>query len=96
MEDFFVLICGFILIVIMVILLVFGIYGGFNLVDFYLDKSMCKAYVNNQLVYDGRCHFINVDSIGENGNTKSLTIYKDKMCFKPKAKYIHENIKIKN
>lgn len=96
MEDFFVMICGSILVVIMIILLVFGIYGGFYLADFYLDKSMCKAYVNNQLVYDGRCHFISVDSIGENGNSKILTIYKDKTGLKPKAKYIHENIEVKN
>lgn len=49
-----------------------------------------------QLVYDDRCHFINIHSIGENGNTKLLTIYKDIILFRPKAKYLHENIKISN
>ena len=46
------------------------------------------------MVYSGRCHFITVTSVGENGNSKHLTIYKDAMNIKPLNHYIAENIKV--
>lgn len=80
----FIIIVGFIL----------GLYSTFNYADYKLDKSECNVYVDNNLVYSGRSHFISIDSIGENGNTKSLTIHKDILCLKPDAHYVSENIKV--
>jgi len=92
MDDFIACIGGMLLI----ITICLSIAASFNIAHYHFDKSMCKVYVNTQLVYDDRCHFINIHSIGENGNTKLLTIYKDIILFRPKAKYLHENIKISN
>ena len=63
-------------------------------IKYKLDKSECNVYVDNNLVYSGRSHFVSIDSIGENGNTKSLTIHKDVLCLKPDAHYVSENIKV--
>ena len=63
--------------------------------NFKLDKSICDVYVENQIIYSGRCHFIDIDSVGENGNTKHLIIYKDALKLKPIKHIINENIQIK-
>ena len=63
--------------------------------DYKLDKTECAVYIENQFVHQGRCHFINISSIGENGNTKHLTIYKDILCLKPLKHYINNDIQIK-
>lgn len=52
--------------------------------------------LNNELVYDGKCHFISVSSVGENGNTKHLTIYGDILGFRPLKHYYANNIEVKN
>lgn len=74
-----------------------GLVIGFaNLVDYYLDQSSCEVYVDDALVYSGRTHYINVLSIGENGNSKQLTIHKDRTKLITKETYIDENIKVTN
>ena len=72
----------------------FGLYSVANYVGYKLDTSECNVYVDNNLVYSGRSHFIDIGSIGENGNTKNLTIHKDILCLKPVAHYVSENIKV--
>jgi len=94
MEDFIIALTGIVIMVIISGLICLGMCIGLNNINYLLDKSMCKAFVNDQLVYDGRCHFIDVNSIGENGNTKKLIIYKDRGGIIPKAIYIHNNIKV--
>ena len=77
--------------------LVFGIfllYCGAELTDSYLDKTTCKLYVENKLVHTGYCHYITVHSIGENGNTKHVSIYKDKLLLKPIKNFINNDIRI--
>lgn len=73
---------------------IFGSYSAINYAEYKLDKSECNVYVDNNLVYSGRSHFVSISSIGENGNTKSLTIHKDVLCLKPDAHYVSENIKV--
>lgn len=101
MYDFLEFIVNSLIAIVVIILLfiivvgfIFGLYSAFNYTDYKLDKSECNVYVDNNLVYSGRSHFISIDSIGENGNTKSLTIHKDVLCLKPDAHYVSENIKV--
>lgn len=101
MNDFLEFIANGLVVIVMIILVfmiaigtIFGIYSVVNYADYKLDTSECNVYVDNNLVYSGRSHFISIDSIGENGNTKSLTIHKDVFCLKPDAHYVSENIKV--
>lgn len=82
-------------IIFLVILFIIGLALGFTYVDFVLDKSDCAVKVNNQIVYEGRCHFVTVHSIGENGNSKHVTIYKDVLQTQPLAHYVSENVEVK-
>ena len=71
-------------------------YVTINGISYLLDKSECVVTVAGKVVYNGRCHFISVHSIGENGNSKVLTIYNDIFGFKPKARYINQDIEVTN
>ena len=62
--------------------------------DYRLDQSYCTAKVNNQVVYSGRCHYLDIESIGENGNTKHLTIYGNKWKFRPVKQFVNNNITV--
>lgn len=95
MDELLEIICGIVLIIFVGAFALFGLYAGGNGVFYLLDKSMCAVTVDNKQVYNDRCHFVNISSIGENGNTKHLTIYKDIFCLKPKAHYISENIVVR-
>ena len=75
---------------------ILGVNLTINFVNYFLDKSVCAVYVENKQVYDGKCHFVGIHSIGENGNTKELTIYQDKCGLKPLKRYVSENIKVIN
>jgi hypothetical protein len=87
---------GFLIIgLIVAAILGFGTMIGVNGFGYLNDKSICDVYVDNQRVYNDRCHFISIHSIGENGFTKQLTIYKDIFCFRPLKKYISENIVVR-
>lgn len=71
-----------------------GLYSIGTYADYKLDTSECNVYVDDDLVYSGKNHFVSIDSVGENGNTKRLTIHKDILCFRPDAHYVSENIKV--
>ena len=60
------------------IIFILGCAIIFVTADYYLSESYCTAYVDNKEVYTGRCHFLEIDSIGENGNTLSQTCEKYK------------------
>ena len=62
---------------------------------YILNKSQCEVLVENKPVYSGRCHFVDVESIGENGNTKKLHIYKDVFKMKTVKTIINNDIKVK-
>ena len=76
------------------IIFILGCAIIFITADYYLSESYCTAYVDNKEVYTGRCHFLEIDSIGENGNTKHLAIYKDIIKFKCVKEYVSEDIKV--
>lgn len=63
-------------------------------VDDRSDQSYCTAKVNNQVVYNGRCHYLDIESIGKNGNTKHLTTYGDKWKSRPVKQFINNNITV--
>ena len=77
------------------IFILVGIIVGVNGFGYLNDKSICNVYVDNQRVYNDRCHFITIRSIGENGNTKKLTIYEDIFGFKPIKQYVSEDIVVR-
>lgn len=77
----------------MMIFLTFMVLAG-TWADDRLDQSYCTAKVNNQVVYNGRCHYLDIESIGENGNTKHLTIYGDKWKTHPVKQFINNNITV--
>lgn len=62
--------------------------------DYKLDQSYCTVKVNNQVVYNGRCHYLDIESIGENGNTKHLTIYGNKWKSRPVKQFVNNNITV--
>lgn len=94
MNNFVEGVCLLVTIFTIAVLMIFGTIFAINGGNYLLDQSMCTAYVEDQQVYQGRCHFLSLSSIGENGNSKKLIIYKDKLGLKPLKKYVNENIKI--
>lgn len=72
-----------------------GLIATVNLSNYFLDKSYCTLLIDNKQVYKGRCHYVDINSIGENGNTKQVTIYKDACRFKPVKKFVSENVVLK-
>lgn len=82
-------------VIIGIIGLIFSLQIFINGFGYIFDKSICDVYVDEKQVYNDRCHFINMSSIGENGNTKRLTIYSDIFGFKPIKTYVSDNIIIK-
>ena len=99
MDDFIgcvITTIGFLIIGLIVIaILGCGIMIGINGFGYLNDKSICDVYVDSLRVYNDRCHFISIHSIGENGFTKQLTIYKDIFGFKPLKKYVSEDIVVR-
>ena len=94
--EFIVVTVGFLLSLIIGLIIIIGLVCGIgNYVSYKLDKSECQVYVENKIVYEGRCHFVTVNSIGENGNTKHLTVYKDILGLKPLKHYVNNDIKVK-
>ena len=75
------------------IFLAFVVLAG-TWADYKLDQSYCTAKVNNQVVYNGRCHYLGIESIGENGNTKHLTIYGNKWKSRPVKQFVNNNITV--
>lgn len=69
------------------------ILGG-DWADYRLDQSYCTAKVNNEVVYNGRCYYLDIESIGENGNTKHLTVYGNKWKTRPVKQFVNNNITI--
>ena len=76
----------------LVILLAYTCIIGINCIDYYLDDSYCSLYIENEKIYEGRCHYLQVGSIGENGNSKQVTIYKDAAKLRPDKKFISESV----
>lgn len=85
---------GFVLFIVVVapILLIIFFYCTIVYGDYLLDKSQCEVLVNNKVVAQTGCHFVYIDSIGENGNTKRVTIHKDILNLKPLNHYVSNNI----
>lgn len=77
------------------VILILGVMCTFNYLHYKLDDSNCIVWVNKQIVYTGRTTFVHIESIGENGNTKHVTIYKDKFHLKPSAHYVSNNVEVR-
>lgn len=73
---------------------IIGIYCACMLFDYNFDKTNCNLYVDNKLVYTGRTALVHVDSIGENGNTKKVTVSKDKYGLYNDKVYISNNVRL--
>lgn len=73
-----------------------GLIAAVSLTNYFLDESYCTLFIDNKQVYEGRCHYVDINSIGENGNTKEVVIYKDAFLFKPIKKFVSENVILKD
>ena len=62
--------------------------------DYRLDQSYCTAKVNNRVIYNGRCHYLGIESIGKNGNTKRLTVYGNKWKTRPVKQFVNNDITV--
>lgn len=90
---FCVIIGGTLILLGLMIFLAFMVLAG-AWADDRLDQSYCTAKVNNQVVYNGRCHYLDIESIGENGNTKHLTVYGNKWKSRPVKQFVSNNITV--
>lgn len=60
------------------------------------DETNISLLVDGKEVYTGKGHFIRIDSIGENGNTKKVKIYKDIIKIHISNLYVSDNVKVIN
>ena len=74
--------------------LFFSLYLVFEFADYIFDKSQCSVYVDDKIEYSGRCHYISISSIGENGFTKDVTIYKDVLNLRVEKHIVNDDIRI--
>lgn len=90
---FYVMTVGILTLLGIMIFLALIMLGG-NWADYRLDQSYCTAKVDSQVVYNGRCYYLDIKSIGENGNTKHLTIYNNKWKSRPVKQFVNNNITV--
>jgi len=64
-------------------------------VSYHFNKSDCSVWVNKEMVYNGKCHFVDVEPVGEYGNSKRVAIFSDVRKWHQKQKYIAEDVEIK-
>lgn len=92
-ENFIVnCVCSF-LILLLVALLALPLYVGY--IGYHFNKSDCSVWVDNNMVYNGKCHFVDVEPVGEYGNSKRVAIYYDVRKWHQVQKYISEDVQIK-
>lgn len=75
-----------------VVLPIFFVLGFGKVIEYHFNKSTCSVFVDQEEVYSGYCHFVTVDSIGENGNTKRVVIYKDSRRWRPEQIYVSDDV----
>lgn len=92
-EEIFTWIMFVILIVILVVLCTLWIW--IEPLNYHFNKSDCSVWVNQEMVYNGKCHFVDVEPVGEYGNSKRVAIYYDVRKWHQKQKYISEDVEIK-
>ena len=64
-------------------------------VRFHFNHSTCSVIIDNKNVYSGYCHFVNVDPVGEYGQSKKVTIYKDVIKWHVQQIYISDKVELK-
>ena len=84
---------SFFVIVFFAAILFAPIYWGY--VEYHFNKSDCSVWVDNEMVYNGKCHFVSVEPVGEYGNSKRVAIFQDVRKWHQVQKYISENVQIK-
>ena len=59
-----------------------------------LNTAKCVVWVGTERVYTGRCYFVDVDSVGANGNSKKVSIYSDIWKLHKTKFYVAEDVEI--
>lgn len=95
LKDFLRFLCIVMSLLLFFIILIIAVGLGLECLDYVLNKAECNLYVEKKLIWSGRCHFINISSVGENGNTKITTVYKDIIKLKPLKVYVNNDIEVK-
>lgn len=65
-------------------------------VTYNLNKAECSVWVGPDLVYNGRCHFVSVEPVGEYGASKRVKIYSDVYKLHKVGEYVSDNVEVKD
>lgn len=76
-----------------ILLLFCGLFCS-DLCCYILNQAYCHLYIDGKQVYNGRQYFVEIHSVGENGNTKEVIIYRDKLKLKPKKVYVSNDVRM--
>lgn len=77
--------------ILFLVLIIVSIVG----LGFALNKSNCEVFVNNKTVYEGPAKYVEVSSIGENGNTKVVSLHKGFLGFITYKQYVSNSVEVK-
>lgn len=77
-----------------ILIILITLYCGINFIDYSLNKTNCNLYVEDKLVYTGRTALVHIESIGENGSTKSVVISKDACNLFTDKKYVSDKVRL--
>ena len=61
----------------------------------YNLSPLCSVWVDDELVYNGKCQLVRVTPIGEYGYTKTVLISKNMYLIRKANEYVSDNVKIK-
>lgn len=78
------------------VLLIAGLTYGMAYLGYTLNKAKCSVQVNKEVVYEGRCHFVSVNSVGQNGNSKEVHIYSGILRLVQVKEYMSQDVEIRS
>lgn len=61
----------------------------------YNMSPLCSVWVDDELVYNGKCQLVRITPIGEYGYTKTVLISKNMYLIRKANKYVSDNVKVK-
>ena len=95
LEDFIGTLVVTILLVGILGIPLFCLFGFNRVIEYHFNKSTCAVLIEDKTVYKGLCHFVEVSPVGEMGKSKEVIIYKDSRRWIPLQRYITEDVVIK-
>lgn len=59
------------------------------------NQAECSVWVSKKMVYNGKCHFVKVEPVGEYGNSKKVSIYSDVQKWHQVKKFISDDVEVR-